>query len=106
MIYGSDEEKRANAQQEIEIKLARAFQAVFGTEENRTEEQKFVMETIKVWSFYDRPFSSVGPMPPESWFKKEGMRELFLCIKQQCDHNFESTKQEAPKVDTSSRVGK
>ena len=102
--YGSDKDREKDQEKE-KIKLARSFQLVFGEEGHRTEEQKFVMDTLKVWGFYDRPFNCNGPITAEALFGREGMREFFICIRTACEYKSKSTV-EGPTVDTSSQVGK
>jgi len=107
--YGSDTpsaSKQAEAQQQAQLKQARIFQRVLGTEGKRTDDQKFVMDLIAQWGWYNIPYSQAGPVTTDRVMNMEGMREIFLCIKTACDFDFESIEKAVPKVDTSSQVGK
>jgi hypothetical protein len=107
--YGSDayeSSEKIEAEKKKAIKRAHLIQRIVGTKGNRTPDQKEFMDLLAEWGWYNTPFSEAGPMPPEAVLNYEGMRSFFLKIKQSADYDFESEEEKAPKVDTSSQVGK
>lgn len=107
--YGSgasSDRKRDERERKARIKQARCFQAVFGKQGHRTDEQQFVMTCLEEWGWVNVPYSQAGGVSTEQFLVMEGKRELALCIRNAANVNLEELEREAPKVDTTSQVGK
>lgn len=93
-----DRESLEKGREERLKKLRGSFREVFGPKGSRSEAQKLVLAKIAYEAYYDRPLSH-PPTNNEGFFGREGMRTLYLWIRDLADSDFEPAVKRSVKVD-------